>query len=61
MKPNPLVVSGEGLPPHAWFTGFIRGPDGRTYVITVVVEHAGEGSEVAAPIFRQVAQAAVQP
>jgi peptidoglycan glycosyltransferase len=43
------------LAPHAWFTGFIQG-DGETIVITVIVEHGGEGSQVAAPLFAQVAE-----
>ncbi|MCI0393900.1 MAG: penicillin-binding protein 2 [Chloroflexi bacterium] len=49
----------EGQPPHAWFIGFAH--DGtRTVVITVIVEHGGEGADVAAPIFAQVADAAMR-
>lgn len=43
--------------PHAWFSGYIPTQNGSAVVITVIVEHAGEGSAVAAPIFRQVAEA----
>ena len=42
------------LTPHAWFTGFVQS-DQETMVITVIVEHGGEGSQVAAPLFAQVA------
>jgi peptidoglycan glycosyltransferase len=42
------------LAPHAWFTGFVQS-DEETIVITVIVEHGGEGSQVAAPLFAQVA------
>jgi peptidoglycan glycosyltransferase len=48
---------GEGVAPHAWFAGFANRDD-RTVIISVVVEHGGEGSTVAAPIFAQVAAAA---
>lgn len=45
--------------PHAWFIGFAH--DGQnTVAIAVVAENAGSGSRVAAPIFAQVAQAALQ-
>jgi penicillin-binding protein 2 len=42
--------------PHAWFSGYapIEAP---RVVITVILEHAGEGSQVAAPLFRQVLEA----
>ena len=53
--------------PHAWFVGYapaepFTAPDGR-YVeapelaIAVVLEHTGEGSEAAAPLFRRVVEA----
>ncbi len=50
--------------PHAWFTGYAPAApytlaDGSTIdtpqiAVTVVMENAGEGSEVAAPIFRRI-------
>jgi peptidoglycan glycosyltransferase len=45
---------GGDLAPHAWFTGFIQS-DEQVIVITVIVENGGEGSQVAAPLFAQVA------
>jgi peptidoglycan glycosyltransferase len=49
---------GQGLAPHAWFIGFAEA-EGRTVAIAVVVEHGGRGGDVAAPIFVQVADAAM--
>ncbi len=42
--------------PHAWFAGYTPA-DAPRVVIAVVLEHAGEGSKEAAPLFRQVAEA----
>ncbi len=56
-KTGTAQVGGDRLP-HAWFTGFAEA-DGRSVVIAVLVEHSGEGSQVAAPIFAQLAQAAL--
>ena len=47
---NPLGNS------HAWFTGFSETPrtDRPDIAVTVIIENGGEGSEVAAPVFRRV-------
>ncbi len=42
--------------PHAWFAGYSPADIPRV-VIAVVLEHAGEGSKEAAPLFRQVTEA----
>ncbi|NLF65632.1 MAG: hypothetical protein GX579_13640, partial [Chloroflexi bacterium] len=45
--------------PHAWFIGFAS--DGaRSVAIAVLVEHGGSGAQTAAPIFAQVADAALR-
>jgi penicillin-binding protein 2 len=42
-----------GLPPHAWFTAYAP-RENPEIAITVMVENAGEGSAVAAPITRSI-------
>jgi len=44
--------------PHAWFIGFAE-QERHSVVVAVVVENGGSGSQVAAPIFSQVAAAAL--
>jgi len=46
--------SGQRLP-HAWFAGYVPAEDPEI-AIAVIVEHAGEGSVYAAPLFRRVAE-----
>lgn len=42
--------------PHAWFAGYSPAEEPRV-AIAVTLEHAGEGSQEAAPLFRQVVEA----
>jgi len=49
------VADGE---PHAWFTGFAPADDPQV-VVAVLVENAGTGGSVAAPVARQVMAAAL--
>ncbi len=41
------------VPPHAWFAAYAP-RDNPEIAIVVMVENAGEGSEVAAPLVRQI-------
>jgi penicillin-binding protein 2 len=57
----PISVAGktgtarsEGELPHAWFVGYLPA-ENPEIAIVAMVEHSGEGSTFAAPIFRQVA------
>jgi penicillin-binding protein 2 len=59
----PITVAGKTgtaeAPPgasHAWFAGYAPAGAGvePEIAIVVMIEHAGEGSEVAAPIFRRI-------
>lgn len=49
----------EGMP-HSWFAGFAPydGDAARRIAFAVVVEHGGYGAQVAAPIARQLVEAA---
>jgi penicillin-binding protein A len=49
----------EGMPPHAWFIGIAPAVN-PTVVVAVVVENGGGGGAVAAPIAREVIQAALR-
>jgi penicillin-binding protein A len=50
---------GGGMDPHSWFAGFAMDDD-RGVVVVVLIEHGGEGSRVAAPIFAELVEAAFQ-
>jgi len=45
----------EGALPHSWFAGYFPANDPELAVV-VIVENAGEGSTVAAPMFRQIVE-----
>lgn len=53
------VSTDDSKAPHSWFTGFI-GDDDHPIAITVVVEHGGAGSSVAAPIAGKILARAVE-
>jgi penicillin-binding protein A len=57
-KTGTAQVGGTAAP-HAWFIGFAE-QEKKSVVVVVLVENGGEGSLVAAPIFAQVARAALQ-
>lgn len=67
MAGSPVNIAGktgtaqldEGMP-HAWFAGFapFDGEPSRRIAFAVVVEHGGYGGSVAAPIARQIVEAA---
>lgn len=43
----------KGGEPHAWFAGYSPA-DNPKIALVVIVEHGGEGSKAAAPVFRQI-------
>lgn len=60
MKPLPVACKtgtaesfGKGSDPHAWFTVFAP-IDNPEIVLTVLVEEGGEGSEIAAPLAKEI-------
>lgn len=54
-KTGTAEVAQEGALPHAWFAGYFPA-DAPEIAMAVVLENAGEGSTVAAPMFRQVVE-----
>lgn len=55
-KTGTAEAPGEGALPHAWFVGYFPA-DNPQIALAVLVENAGEGSTVAAPLFRQLVEA----
>jgi len=49
------TAENPGETPHAWFAGYAPATDPQI-AIAVLVENAGEGAEVAAPIFRRLVE-----
>jgi cell division protein FtsI/penicillin-binding protein 2 len=50
--------TGDGQLPHAWFVCFTPA-DHPKLAVVVIVEHGGEGATVAAPIAKQILEAAL--
>jgi len=49
------TAENPGVAPHAWFVGYAPADEPRIAVV-VMLENGGEGSAVAAPLFRQVVE-----
>lgn len=49
------TAENPGETPHAWFAGYAPATDPQIAIV-VLVENAGEGAEVAAPIFRRLVE-----
>ena len=54
-KTGTAQTGGEETLPHSWFTGYAPAEEPEI-AIAVIMENAGEGSAVAAPIFRRVVE-----
>ena len=55
-KTGTAQAPGETALPHAWFAGYFPA-DEPEIALTVLVENSGEGSAIAAPLFRQIVEA----
>ncbi len=55
-KTGTAEAPGVDAKPHSWFVGYFPADDPQI-AMAVVVENAGEGSTVAAPLFRQLVEA----
>ncbi|MEE8392493.1 MAG: penicillin-binding transpeptidase domain-containing protein, partial [Anaerolineae bacterium] len=55
-KTGTAEAGGPGAEPHSWFTAYAPA-DNPEIAIAAIIENAGEGSTVAAPLVRQVIEA----
>ena len=55
-KTGTAEVGGEDTEPHSWFAAYVPA-DNPEIAIAAIIENAGEGSTVAAPLVRQVIEA----
>jgi penicillin-binding protein 2 len=55
-KTGTAQASGENALPHAWFAGYFPADDPELAMV-LLAENAGEGSTIAAPLFRQIIEA----
>lgn len=55
-KTGTAEAAGYEAEPHSWFAGYFPADDPQIAIV-VMVENAGEGSTVAAPMFRQLVEA----
>jgi len=52
-KTGTAQATGDGVPPHSWFIAFAPEDDPQIAIVTMI-ENAGEGSAIAAPITRRI-------
>ncbi len=52
-KTGTAEVAGENTEPHSWFTGYAPFEEPEI-AIAIIIENAGEGSAIAAPVFRRI-------
>jgi penicillin-binding protein 2 len=52
-KTGTAQATGDGVPPHSWFIAFAPEDDPQIAIVTMI-ENAGDGSAIAAPITRRI-------